>query len=318
MLKPEILRADMTTSWQTKTPIALCLFTRPDTTEKVFELIRQAKPPVLLVFADGPRENRPGEAEKCAAARAIIDRVDWDCEVLKNYSEVNIGPARRISTGVTWVFDNVEEAIVLENDCLVHPTFFRLCDELLERYKDDTRIASIAAHNIQFGRQRDKYSYYFSRYTHSWGWASWRRAWQHYDFDMKLWPQIKAESYLNDIFSDPQAVKYWTEILQAMYDKKLNTWDYPWTFACWLQNGLSIIPNVNLVSNIGFGPEAAHFKKKTSKFQDPPVEALNFPLNHPPFVIRNVTADNFTQKNLFRKRWFAQFKAAVKNILETP
>ena len=314
-MKREILRTDMTTSWQMKAPVALSIFTRPDTTERVFEIIRQAKPPKLLVFADGPRPERPGEAEKCAAARAIIERVDWDCEVLKNYSEINLGPGRRISSGLNWVFDNVEEAVVLENDCLVHPTFFHLCDELLERYRYDTRIASIAAQNLQFGRRRTEDSYYFSRYTHSWGWATWRRAWHHYDFDMKHWLEIKAGNFLRDILSDTQAVKYWTETFDAMYAKRLDTWDYPWTFACWIQSGLTIIPNVNLVSNIGFDSEAANFKNKTSKFDDPPIEALEFPLKHPPFVIRNAEADNFTQKNIFRRTWFNQFKAIVKNRL---
>jgi len=297
-----------------KTPVALSLFTRPDTTERVFEIIRQAKPPKLLVFADGPRPDKPGEAENCAAARAIIERVDWDCEVLKNYSETNLGAGRRISTGLNWVFDNVEEAIVLENDCVVHPTFFHFCDELLERYRYDTRIASIAAHNVQFGRRRTEYSYYFSRYTHSWGWATWKRAWQHYDFDMKLWPEIQSGNFLSDILIDPQAVISWTYILQAMYEKRIDTWDYPWTFACWLQSGMSIIPNVNLVCNIGYGPDALNFKKK-SKFNDMPTEVIEFPLKHPPFVIRNTKADKFTQNMLFKMSWSQQFKEKVKKIL---
>lgn len=131
---------------------------------------------------------------------------------------------------------------------------------------------------------------------------------------MKLWPEIKSGNYLDDVLSDSQAVTYWTEIFQAMYEKHLDTWDYPLTFACWLQSSLSIIPNVNLVSNIGFDAEAATFKKNTSKFYAPPVEAIEFPLKHPPFLIRNAKADDFTQKNLFRKRWFNQFKAAVKKM----
>jgi hypothetical protein len=300
-----------------KTSVAFFIFKRPDTTEKVFEVIRQAKPSKLLVIADGPRPDRLGEAEKCAAVRAIIDRVDWDCEVLKNYSEINLGAGKRVSSGLDWVFDKVEEAIILEDDCVPHPTFFRFCEELLERYRYDTRIFLISAQNVQLGRRRTEYSYYFSRYTHIWGWATWRRAWLHYDFDMKLWPEIKVEGFLNDILLDSQGVKYWTEILQAVYEKRIDTcWDYQWTFACWLQRGLSIIPNVNLVSNIGFGPEATHFKgKRRSKFDAPPIEALEFPLKHPPFVIRNAEADNFTQKNIFRKTWFNQIKTTVKKRL---
>ncbi len=182
-----------------KTPVVVIIFKRTDTTEKVFEAIRLAKPPKLFVIADGPRADHPGEAEKCEAARAIIERVDWECEVLKNYSDTNLGCAKRVSSGLDWVFSNVEEAIILEDDCVPHLTFFPFCEELLEKYRYDTRIASISGQNVQFGRERTNYSYYFSRYNHCWGWATWRRAWQHFDFDMKLWPEIKKGHLLDDI-----------------------------------------------------------------------------------------------------------------------
>jgi hypothetical protein len=146
------------TKFQLKTPVALIIFKRPDTTERVFETIRQAKPPKLLVVADGPRTDQPGEAEKCAATRAIIDRVDWDCEVLKNYSDSNLGCGLRPATGISWVFEQVEEAIVLEDDCVPHPTFFRFCEELLEYYRHDERIMSISGINPYFGRRRAEYS----------------------------------------------------------------------------------------------------------------------------------------------------------------
>ncbi len=138
--------------WQLKTPVVFIIFKRPDTTERVFEVIRQTKPTKLLVVADGARTDRPGEADKCAAVRAIIECVDWDCKVLKNYSEINLGCGKRVSSGLDWVFDNVEEAIILEDDCLPHPTFFRFCEELLERYRYDTRVSSISAQNVQLGR----------------------------------------------------------------------------------------------------------------------------------------------------------------------
>ncbi|HBE19774.1 MAG TPA: hemolytic protein HlpA-like protein [Cyanobacteria bacterium UBA11149] len=300
-----------------KTPVAFIIFKRPDTTEKVFEVIRQAKPPKLLVIADGPRADKLGEAEKCAAARAIIDRVDWDCEVLTNYSEINLGCAKRVSSGLDWVFDNVEDAIILEDDCVPNPTFFQFCEELLERYKDDHRIFSISAQNVQLGSKRTEYSYYFSRYNHCWGWATWKRAWQHFDFDMKLWPEVREKRLLYEMLGYINGVKYWEKNFQATYEHQRDSWSYRWTFACWIQRGLTIIPNVNLVSNIGFGADSTHYKKNKSKFNNAPTEAIEFPLKHPPFVMRNMNADIFTQKTIYSHRWLKELKARIKNIIRT-
>ncbi|MBW4686912.1 MAG: glycosyltransferase family 2 protein [Komarekiella atlantica HA4396-MV6] len=282
-----------------KTPVVLIIFKRPNTTEKVFEAIRQAKPPKLFVIADGPRADRPGEAENCEATRAIIEQVDWNCEVITNYSDINLGCRLRVSSGLDWVFSQVEEAIILEDDCLPHPTFFQFCDELLDKYRDDNRIMVVAGNNFQYGRVRNQDSYYFSRYNHCWGWATWRRAWQHYDHQMKLWPKIRDENWLKDILLDLSAVKFWQSIFQYTYEEKINSWAYVWTFSCWIQNGLSILPNVNLVSNIGYSLEATHTVKNYNDFANMPVEAIDFPLQHPLFMIRNSPADLFTQRNNF-------------------
>ena len=287
--------------FQLETPVVLIIFKRPDTTEKVFEAIRQAKPPKLLVIADGSRSDKSGEAEKCAATRKIIDRVDWDCEVLKNYSEINLGCAKRVSSGLDWVFEQVPEAIILEDDCVPHPTFFRFCEELLKRYRYDERIASISGQNVQLGRNKTEYSYYFSRYPHIWGWATWRRSWQYYDFDMKLWPEIKAKNLLRNILQDPEAKKCWSEIFQSTYeyDKRIDNWDSQWTFSCWVESKLSILANVNLISNTGFGLESTNTNNEKSPYSNLAVEAIEFPMKHPPYVIRDTQADRFTQKTLF-------------------
>jgi hypothetical protein len=285
--------------WQLKTPVAFIIFKRPQETERVFAEIRKVKPQKLLVVADGPRADRPGEDQDCDRARAIIDRVDWDCEVLKNYADVNLGCRRRVSSGINWVFDTVEEAIIIEDDCLPHPTFFRFAEELLERYRDDRRIMSISGQNVQFGRKRTDYSYYFSRYTHCWSWASWRRAWQHYDLDMKLWPEIRDGNFLEDVLGDSHAAKVWTKTFQLCYDGKMNTWDFQWTFANFIQNGMNIMANVNLVSNIGHGTGGTNTNDVNSPYNNMPVEAITFPMKHPPFAIRDTQADNFTQNTLY-------------------
>lgn len=273
------------------TPVAFVIFNRRDTAIKVFEQIRLAKPPKLLVIADGPRADKLGEAEKCQQCRDIIKNVDWDCEVLTNYSDVNLGCRERPASGFDWVFSNVEEAIILEDDCVPHPTFFRFCQEMLEKYRDDDRILSIGGTNLQKGWKRNEDSYYFSRFTCSWGWASWRRAWNLFDINIKLWPQVRDEGLLHDIFIKPKYISFWERTFQSVYDKKMNScWDYQWCFASFIQNGLHIIPNMNLISNIGFGKDATHtFEGIYSNIER---ASIKFPLNHPSFIICNMQADN--------------------------
>lgn len=303
------------TDFQLTTPVVLIIFNRLDNTKKVFEAIRQVKPSQLLIIADAPRPDRPNEEEKCASVRAVIEQVDWDCEVIKNYSPINLGTRKRISSGLDWVFNTVEKAIILEDDCLPNLTFFRFCEELLEQYKHDQRVMSICGQNIQFGRQRTEYSYYFSRYYHSWGWATWKRAWQYYDVQMKLWPQARDKGLLNDILRDSRAVKYWTNFFQDTYDEQIDTWDYQWTFACWVQNGLTILPNINLVSNIGFGVDAVHMTNVGSIYDSMLAEAMSFPLKHPPFIIPNVEADNFTQNTAFDQTINIRIRGKLNRIL---
>ena len=297
-----------------KTPVAFIIFNRPNTTRRVFEALREAKPPKLFVIADGPRADRLGEAEKCAAARSIIDGVDWECEVLTNYSDVNLGCKIRVSSGLDWVFSEVEEAIILEDDCLPDPSFFPFCEELLERYRHDNRIAVISGLNLQFGRKRTDYSYYFSIYNHCWGWASWRRAWEHFDYDMKLWPLVRDNGWLKDILKDDDLVKCFTKIFQDVYDGKINSWAYRWTLSCWLQGQLSVLSNINLISNIGFGEDGTNTKESASILSNMPTQKLEFPLHHPPFMIQDTKADQITGRNLYSLSLSSRVKAKIKKI----
>ncbi|MGB2925066.1 MAG: glycosyltransferase family 2 protein [Limnothrix sp.] len=298
-----------------KTPVAFLIFNRPDTTQRVFEAIRQAKPPILLVVADGPRGDRPEEAKQCAATRAIIETIDWDCEVLKNYSEANLGCKNRVSSGLDWVFEQVEEAIILEDDCLPDLSFFPFCEELLEKYRDNPKIMAISGDNFQFGRKRTEHSYYFSIYNHCWGWASWRRAWKYYDRDMTSWKQAKEKKLLNTIFSNYLAKYYWHRKFEQTYQKKYNTWDYQWTFTCWAKNGLTVLPEVNLVSNIGFNSQSTHTSDQISPYSNMPTSAMKVPLEHPPSIIRCKKADDFTQNTKFGliSRASQKIKTLIKN-----
>lgn len=276
-------------------PVAFFIFNRPDTTAQVFEQIRQAKPAKLLVVADGPRPTHLTDAEKCADTRAIIEKVDWNCEVLTNFADENLGCKTRMSTGLNWVFDIAEEAIILEHDTLPHPSFFRYCQELLEQYHSDERIMTISGCNFQFGNRRTSYSYYLSRCIHCWGWATWRRAWQHYDVSMSLWPQV-SQGWLASVLGQDTGLAYWQRIFELTYQGYINTWDYQWVFNCWSQNGLCILPNVNLVSNIGFGADGTHTTNTSSRVANIPTEAIKFPLLHPPYMLPDTEADNFTQQ----------------------
>jgi tetratricopeptide (TPR) repeat protein len=288
-----------TKEWQLKTPVCLIIFNRPDTTAKVFEAIRQAKPPKLLVVADGPRLDHPGEADICAATQAVLQQIDWNCEATLNLSATNLGCGQRVSSGLDWVFSTVEEAIILEDDCVPHPTFFRFCEELLEKYRTDERIMAISGNNFQFGSHRTPYSYYFSRYFHCWGWATWRRAWQHFDNQMQQWPMVQNTSWLHPWFgNNPQAIQYWSTIFENVY-RGFNSWAYIYTFTCWHHQGLTILPHDNLVSNIGFDDQATH-TKGSNRFASLPTKASSFPLSHPPAVNRdNSTADDFTERTVF-------------------
>lgn len=303
-----------------KTPVGFLIFNRPDLTKQVFEAIAQVQPKQLFVIADGPRPDRAGEAERCEQARAVIQAIDWDCELLTNFSETNLGCGRREATGFDWVFSHVEEAIFLEDDTLPHPSFFSFCEAVLDRYRDDQRVMHINGDN-SVNQNHTRYSYYFSKYMHGWGWASWRRAWQHYDYAMKQWPQFKALGLLEHICTDPYELKYWTSIFEQMHEdpQVIDTWDYQWMFAIWSQRGLVIEPNQNLISNLGFNrDDAVHTKGENFRSRLPTGDLSH--LHHPPFIVEDRTADRNTFDRVFegakmRQRDTLQFR--VRRMLRS-
>ncbi len=304
------------TDWQFNTPVAFIIFNRPDTTERVFAEIAKAKPKKLLVVADGPRANRAGEAEKCAATRAIIGRVDWDCEVLTNYSEVNLGCKRRVSSGIDWVFEQVEEAIILEDDCLPDPSFFRYCQELLERYRYDQRIGMISGDNFQFGNHRSDDSYYFSKYVHIWGWATWRDRWAGtYDVNLTKWPEIRDGSWLADMVGNVREAVFWQKIFERVHLGEIDTWDYQWVFANWLEGRINVIPSVNMISNVGFSQDATH-TTGVSDLANLPTASIEFPLKHPVGLFKNIQADRFSETKCFRVPMTKRIRNKIASFLK--
>ncbi|MCS6809272.1 MAG: glycosyltransferase family 2 protein, partial [Candidatus Kapabacteria bacterium] len=222
-----------------------------------------------------------------------------DCEVLTNIASQILGCRGRVSSCLDWVFEQVDEAIILEDDCLPHPTFFRYCQELLEYYRHDERIGIISAANFRIKRET-QYSYYFSRIHPITGWASWKRVWKNYDLSMKLFPEVRDNGLLTEMLGDDFSVQYWTKIFQSAYDGNESTWDYQLTFSVWIQGQLGIIPNANLITNIGFGAEATHITDANHPTANVPLEEMVFPLKHPPYVIREMSFEKYVQDYLLK------------------
>lgn len=296
---------------QLETPIAFIIFNRPDTTQRVFDEIKKAQPKKLFVIGDGARNEE--EIKIVEKTRKIIDQVDWNCEVYKNYSNKNLGCKIRVSSGIDWFFENVEQGIILEDDCLPSRSFFWFCEELLEKYKDEEKVTMISGDNFQDGIQRGGASYYFSLFNHIWGWATWKRAWKYYDVKMKDYPDFKKENRVNNFWENPIVRKYWINIFNNVYKNKIDTWDYQWTYAMWKQGGLSIIPNVNLIKNIGFGSEATHTKTdKSGKMVLDTSEIVS--LMHPKLIIQDKEADEYST-NRFGINKPIQKKILLKTFL---
>lgn len=277
-------------------PVALCAFNRPELTARVFDAIRQARPPTLLLVADGPRPGHRQDEERCAQVRAVMAQVDWPCEVVTNYSPTNLGCGRRMATGIAWVFEQVDRAIILEDDCLPHPTFFRFCEELLEAYRDDERVMQICGTNLLGEWRADVRSYHFSYYGSVWGWASWRRAWRLYDASMTSWPLPAVQENVRNALADESQFQSRKRLFSIACEGKLDTWDYQWSLARLEQSGLSIVPAVNLISNLGFSTDGTHTVNSSAFGASLPTQEMRFPLTPP----RGVVVDRDYDRQVFR------------------
>jgi hypothetical protein len=290
------------------TAVLFVIFNRPETTRQVFEAIRKARPSRLYVAADGPRSDIAGEAEKCYETRKIVSEVDWICEVKTLFHSKNLNCGIAPSSAFSWFFEHEEEGIILEDDCLPSPSFFRFCQVLLEKYRNDNRIMHIGGNNFLNGWVNDPdYSYYFSRSGHIWGWATWRRAWQKFDYNIGLYEKLKNENYFENYFLNAlEKVYRLRKFDQTITSTKVDWWDYQWDFARYVNTGLAIVPQKNLVRNIGFGENATHTHNKKSKHADLLAEDIDFPLKHPAFMIRDIASDRLYFKNLMKDTMLAK------------
>ncbi|TQM47080.1 hypothetical protein BDE36_4839 [Arcticibacter tournemirensis] len=286
------------TPYLTKSPILFLIFNRPDTTYKVFEKIREAKPTRLYIAADGPRKDRIEEESLCTETRAVSKLVDWDCDVKILFRNHNLGCKNAVSSALDWFFSQEDDGIILEDDCLPANDFFFFCDELLEKYRFDTRIRHIGGSNLQYGNTRGDASYYFANMTHVWGWASWKRAWIDYDKNLMKYEQKDVAIQLGKIFSDPLIVETWTEIFRMVKEGEIDTWDYQLGFINFFNNGLTIIPNTNLISNIGFREDATHTLSPDNPNANIPLGELKA-LVHPVYFLPEKEADVYTLNHDF-------------------
>ncbi len=271
-----------------QTPVALIIFNRPDLTAQVVAALRQVQPRRLLVVADGPRTAE--EQERTDAARAVIETIDWECEITRRYADSNLGCKRSVSGGLDWVFSLVEEAIILEDDCVPAPSFFPYCAELLEKYRQDDRVMMVAGTNLHPDLTPKAASYYFSHFNYIWGWATWRRAWQKNDVTMQRWAELNQLSWLKTITGDSRTAQKLHPIFQNAFEGGVDTWDFQWSYSCWLNHGLSIVPSANLISNIGFGAEATH-TRTPGPYMNRLRGSLPLPLTTPVSVERKLSVD---------------------------
>jgi hypothetical protein len=284
------------------TALLFMVFNRPDTTLRVFNAIRRARPTRLYVAVDGPRPDRAGEVARVEIVRKIATAVDWPCDVKTLFRDQNLGCKRAVSGAITWFFEHEEEGIILEDDCLPNFDFFNFCENMLEYYRDDERVHVITGNNFQNGQQRGSGTYYFSKYNHCWGWATWRRSWRNYQGDLSFWPSWKQSDDWRSNCPDKVERRYWEKIFNQVHAGGIDSWAYPWTACVWKHGGLTVTPNVNLVANIGFGVDATHTTDSNVSQANLLAVALT-DLIHPDSVSQDIAADRYVFEHHFGGMW---------------
>lgn len=284
-------------------PVLLLAFNRPDTTQIVFDEIKKAKPRKLYVSVDGPRPEKPGDKEATAQTRAIIDQVDWECDLKTRFHDENKGCGLAVSSAISWVFEQEDRVIVLEDDCVPAQPFFAYCQELLEKYEHDTRVWIISGNNFNEERKVGNYSYFFSQYGHNSGWATWKRCWDHFDYSMSKWPAFQEFGHFNNIYPSKREIKHYFNMFNNAFGNKKflkQTWAVPFSLAIKYNRGLAIIPRNNLVKNIGH--MGTHSSNKLW-FHDRPVDHNYSITVHPAFVLPSRYFDYYHfRQHIHRKK----------------
>ena len=296
------------------TPIVLFSFNRPLETQAVFAQIALLKPTTLFLVADGPRLAHPSDTVLCNQVRAIISNITWECHIFKLFFDANQGCRQAFLQGLNWVFEKESRAIILEDDCVPDPSFFLFCQELLDYYQDNERIMSIGGYRYLPDEIQHTESYIFSKYTQSWGWATWRRAWNLMDSDLKTWDDVSQSTWLGSHLANPHYITYWKYIFNQM-QKGINAWDYAWAYSCWRNNGLTIHPKVNLISPIGFGNNATHNTDHNHPAAFRKTVAMPFPLICPSEISTNKITEDWIEEHYFSGMNQKRLKIGFSRIL---
>ena len=280
------------------TPILLLVFNRPEHTKRVLNTLRKVRPMNLYIAADGPRRNNQSDSINCQLVKEILIKwIDWDCEIKTLFRDENLGCGKAVSQSITWFFNHVEDGIILEDDCLPDLSFFKFCEGLLDKYRNVPDVFLISGDNFVNRSINIPWDYYYSSFAHIWGWATWRRVWNKYDFTLSDFSEEKIRIILNSKFDDVEFTNIWISNFRNCKTGKVDTWDYQLQYLLWLADGLSILPKYNLVSNIGFGFDATHTKtiSQWSNIKTKKLIVRNPPSNLSIFK----EADIFTVKNVF-------------------
>ena len=289
-----------------KIPVLFLIYNRPETTREVFNTIKQYRPLELYIASDGPNENKFDDKKWVSNTIRITSEIGWKCRVKRLHRNKHLGCKKAVSGAINWFFDNIERGIVLEDDTLPEKSFFDFAQAMLSKYGNDEKIMHIGGNNFQPRKNKIPGGYYFSKYAHVWGWASWRRAWKYYSADLDGWEKKENQKKIAEHSTSFWEKHYWEAIFNAVYQGKIDTWDYQWLYSIWKKGGVSICPGVNLVRNIGFGKNATH-TKKINDLIDIDSQKIQFPLKSPPrYVLKNIY-DEYTTKNIF--------KASPKTVL---
>lgn len=287
-------------NYQFDTPILLIAFNRPDLTRKLFTQIQKIKPTNLFISVDGPRNNKIGEKDLCNEVKKIVDQINWPCLTKTRFLDTNLGCDPHIESAIKWFFEHIDRGIILEDDCIPSLSFFSFCDAMLKKYERDPRVMHINGSNFQFGKKRGDGDYYFSKYSHSWGWATWKRSWKFYDSKMSTFPAFDQEDKINSIPLTQREKNFWLKFFRKLHLDKYPFWDARWTFAIWSRGGVCVTPNVNMISNTGYGARATHTFTKEKIHQKS--EEMDY-INYPTSCHINSSADEETFKNYYYRNF---------------
>jgi hypothetical protein len=269
-------------NYRCQSAVLLLWFNRPKHAEAMLNRLRAVAPARVYVHVDGPRPERQGEAEAVAATQQLVQQIDWPCELQVLFRPTNWGLRAAVSDAINWFFSQEPEGIILEDDCLAHPSFFQFCDEMLAQYRHNEHVMHIAgSNNIAHLSEHWPGDYLFTRYPLVWGWATWARAWQHFDIDMKALPEWQSASKLNVLDTNWLVQYYMLDKFKVTKAKINHSWAYAWFFSILSNHGLCIVPKVNMIENIGLGDPAATNTKNAAVWVHLTAKSTSFPLNPP-------------------------------------